>query len=102
MARVTKILKIQTGEFLQEGKDKPTRELTDIGALVEFTDQAGNIYHKVKLPAHMLNPVLYACVRPFMQKGSGSVWVNLYDVTRRTKEPGAPEDALDDEPPFCP
>lgn len=91
MARVTKIGKIQTGEFQQEGKDKPTRELTEICTVVEFDDGKGNTYHKLKIPAHLLNPALYACVKPFMQKGAGSVWVNLYDVTRRVKDDSAPE-----------
>lgn len=104
MAKVSKILKLQTGSFQQEGKERVTRELEDIGVLVEFEDREGNKFFKVKLRASILNPVLFQLVKPYMEKGSGTVWVDLFDIPKRVAKDSSPAESEDGEsdekPPF--
>ena len=70
--------------------------------MLEF-EKDGNTWNKVKLNADILSPVLFQLVKPFLQKGTASAWVELFDVTRKVTDktaPASPEDALDEQPPF--
>lgn len=82
MSQITKILKMAVGSY--QGKDKPITEYREIGVEIEHQDSNGNTWTELKINADILNPVLFALVKPSL-KGSSGVWVKKFDVTRRTK-----------------
>jgi hypothetical protein len=81
MAKVTKVLKMQVGEYTDAtGKTSP--EMREIGVVIEH-QKNDDTWLTIKLHADILNPVLFQMVRPFAPKNSSGVTVKLYDLTRR-------------------
>lgn len=81
MSKVTKVLKMQVGEYVDKtGKTSP--EMREIGVLIEH-QKGDDVWHTISLHADILNPVLYQMTKAFSNKGSSGVAVRLYDLTRR-------------------
>ncbi len=88
-AKITKILKMQVGTYTS-ATGKEVKELREIGVVIEHTS-GENTWQELKLNADLLQPVLYQLAKPFMQKGSASIRVNLYDLPRsKSVAPDAP------------
>jgi hypothetical protein len=95
MSKVTKVLKMQVGEYTDAtGKTSP--EMREIGVLIEH-QKDDNTWCTINLHADILNPVLYQMTKPFTRKGSSGVQVKMYDLTRKK---AAPEDEAGPEGSF--
>jgi hypothetical protein len=103
-ARLHKVLKVAVGTY-EDGRGQKRHEWREIGVEIEHDDGNGNTWTEVKLHADILNPVLFAVVRPLMEAKSGSVWAKKFDVPRRMREEAAegheaPEGDGEPERPF--
>lgn len=101
MAQITKRLCLPVGQYTKQGADKPTIEYREIGYMMEFKDQQGNVWEEVRLHVDACNPVLATLARSMMEKGSASARVRLFDLERKKKGPaGEQTTAEDDDIPF--